>query len=267
MAGPGPAAALWSVLDLPTVTVEIEPWEERAWHAARFPPAVGPIFPGYVGQAVLDLDVGDEAYLAGHDRRQLRNHVRRAIREGVRAVELNRFDEWYPLARAVLGPRPCGPAELARMSAPDAAQRMGWFAALDRFGRPVALGGVAVFGSAGVLFSLVGRPDRPEANDARYLLHCFIRSRLRERGLHYLLAGPALALPDGLQLFQHMLGYRVVNLVIVHRAGWPAGWALSRGRRSWRRSGAPRRPSRPGAARLRWPRSRPRHRSASTARS
>lgn len=70
----------------------------------------------------------------------------------------------------------------------------------------MALGGVVVFGSAGVLFSLVGRPDRPEAGDARYLLHCFMRARFRQRGLRYLLAGPALALPEGLQLFQHMLG-------------------------------------------------------------
>lgn len=219
IAGRSSAVVLLSLLELPTVTLALEPWEERAWHADPFPPAAMPIFGGYLGQAVLDLQPDDDEYLRGHYRRQMRTRCRRATGRGVQVEELDDFDQWFPLARQVLGERPGGPDELARMAAPDPAQRMGWFAAADRWGQPVALGGVAIFGTAGVVFSLVGRPGSPEAGDARYLLHCFMRSRLRARGVRHLVAGAALRLPQGLQLFQSMLGYRVCNLLIVHRDG------------------------------------------------
>ena len=211
--------ALWTLITLPAVTIALTPAEGRAWRADPFPPAARSIFQGYIGQAVLALEEDDDVYLSGRHRRQLRTRLRRAYRDGIRPVVFDTYEEWFQVARPVLDARPGGPEETARMRPPDPCQAGGYFAALDDLGFAAAIGAVAVFSRNAMVFSLVGNPAHGGAGEARYLLHDFMRSNLRDRGIRYLITGSALRLPEGLQLFQDLLGYEVCNLRIAeHRS-------------------------------------------------
>jgi hypothetical protein len=130
-------------------------------------------------------------------------------------VSLATYDEWVPVAAEVLGHRAGGDVVAARMGPPEPSQPMGYFAAVDETGRAIAIAGVAIFGTAAVLFSLLTRPQHPASATSRYLLHTFLRGELRARGVDHLIAGSALRQTKGVQYFQHLLGYEVRNLSII----------------------------------------------------
>jgi hypothetical protein len=103
------------------------------------------------------------------------------------------------------------------MAPPSAGQDVGYFVANDHEGRPVAYSVVAVFNDCGVLTGMVSVPHHPAASPSRYLLHTFMRSDLRSRGVRHLVVGSAIGLSPGLQYFQYLLGYEVRNLRITVR--------------------------------------------------
>jgi hypothetical protein len=132
------------------------------------------------------------------------------------------YDEWSLAAREVLQFRPNGMDFVSHMQSPPVTQEMGYFVATDPRGSPVAFSLVAIFNECAVLICSVSLAHHPAASSSRYLLHTFMRSDLRARGVRYLIAGSAVTESPGLQYFQYLLGYEVYNLRISVGGGPPS---------------------------------------------
>jgi hypothetical protein len=124
------------------------------------------------------------------------------------------YDEWFTAACEALQHRSWGEEMIARMAPPPDMQDMTYFIATDQEDDLVALSMVAIFNDCAVLLCMVSVPNHPAASPSRYLLHTFMRSELRSRGVRHLIVGSALRQSSGLQYFQHLLGYEVRNLDI-----------------------------------------------------
>jgi hypothetical protein len=163
---------------------------------------------------VLDLEPDDQAYLSGRSRQALRTNMNHARQLGVEVTSVASYREWSTATREVLRSRSADPEVIRRLRPPPAQQEMGYYVAVDEAGHPVAISDVAIFAEYAVLLWSLSAPQHPAASSSRYLLHTFMRSDLRSRGVRYLIAGTGVSDAPGLHYFQHLLGYDVRNLRI-----------------------------------------------------
>jgi hypothetical protein len=203
---------LLAVARLPVVEVSVSASQAAALLSRQFAPVDWPIFGGRWAQAVLDLEPDDQAYLIGRRRQALRTNMRHARNLGVEGASVASYEEWSTATREVMCSRPCGPEMVTRLRPPPATQEMGYFLAVDDEGSSVATTVVAVFDECAVLVWSFSAPDHPAASSSRYLLHTFMRSELRRRGVRYVISGTGVGDAPGLHYFQHLLGYEVRNL-------------------------------------------------------
>lgn len=195
-------AAIWR---LPTINLRVRKCDADAWWFGHW---FGPRRLGRLGRAVLELPSDEARYLAGHSRRILRNKLHHARAAGVTSARVG-YHTWAKAAADVLRARGEEPGPNTARHARPAAYYVAW----DRPGTPLAFASVALFGQFAVLFLNVSRPDRrPEASWARYQLHTRLALDLGSCGVRHLLTGSALREPEGVQYFQHVLGYQVRNL-------------------------------------------------------
>jgi hypothetical protein len=108
---------------------------------------------------------------------------------------------------------------VSRLRPPPATQDMGYFLAIDDKGRSTATTVVALFKECAVLVWSFSSPDHPAASSSRYLLHTFMRSELRRRGVRHMIAGTGVGDAPGLHYFQHLLGYGLRNLQVTVQDG------------------------------------------------
>jgi hypothetical protein len=166
---------------------------------------------------LLDLAPDDEQYLAGRRKQALRTNLSHARRLGVRVNRVETYEEWSIAAREILQYVDGGPEMIQRMRPPTDGQDMGYYLAIDREDRPVAFSIAAIFNDVAILVRAISRAGTSAASSARYLVHTFMRSDLRCRGVRHLIAGTAIRDASGLQYFQYLLGYEVRNLRITVR--------------------------------------------------
>jgi hypothetical protein len=205
---------LFAVARLPVVEVPVSADQEAAMLSRDFAPIAAPIFGGRLAQAVLDLEPDDRAYLSGRRKEALRRNMRHARRLGVEVSHAASYHEWAAAAQEVLRWRGVGPEMMTQLRPPPDTQDMAYFVAADDQGRPVAISVVAIFASSALLVWSLSATDHPAARSSRYLLHTFMRSDLRQRGVRHLIAGTGVRDAPGVHLFQHLLGYEVCNVRI-----------------------------------------------------
>jgi hypothetical protein len=168
-----------------------------------------------IAQGVLALGPEPVQYLRGRRRQALRTNLSHAAAAGVRCVAV---DGATATAGAV--------AELAAAGLIDNPEVLlertadTWTLAINRDGR--VLGGALVSVDRDwAMVNILVATDYP----VRYALHTDVAARLGASGVRYLFVSErsALALPEGLQYLQRILGYRVVNLRLRRRrSGAPA---------------------------------------------
>ena len=204
---------LASLAGLPAVRIRINAAELHAWPHIR----LGPFRRIWPAAAVLELSARPEEYLAGRRMQALRTNLRRAADAGIATRRIG-YEAWREVVGSV---HPSRPARLeGNWSEPPEPRSAAYYAAYDAAARPVAFASAALFGQAAFLFSLVSDPAaRPHASLARYALHMHVAQDLAAQGAQLLLVGSALRQPEGLQYFQHLLGYRAVNLRIIPVTG------------------------------------------------
>jgi hypothetical protein len=139
--------------------------------------------------------------------------MRNARKLGVEVASVPGYEEWSRMTRDILRSRPDA-ADITPMRPPDATQDLAYFVAVDAGGRPVTTSVVVVFGEYAVLVRSLSAPEHPAAASSRYLLHTFMRSALRDRGVRHLIGGSGVRNAPGLHYFQHLLGYELRNLRI-----------------------------------------------------
>ena len=205
---------LFAVARLPVVDVCVTSSQAAAWFSHDFAPIGAPIFGGKFAQAVLDLEAEDQAYLSGPPRQSLRRNMRRARKLGVEVCSVATYSEWSAAAEEVLRSRRGRPETMTQLRPPPSTQNMAYYVAVDDRHRPVAISVVAIFTESAVLAWSLSVPDHPAALPSRYLLHTFMRSDLRGRGVRHLIGGTGVRDRPGVHLFQHFLGYEVRNLRI-----------------------------------------------------
>jgi hypothetical protein len=205
---------LLAVARLPVVELSVSAGQAAALFSREFAPVDWPIFGGRWAQAVLDLEPDDQAYLFGRRRQALRTNMRHARNLGVQIGSVSSYEEWSAATREVLCSRPHGQEMVTRLRPPPVGQDIGYFLAVDDSGRAVATTIVALFNDSAVLVWSFSAPDHPAASSSRYLLHTFMRSDLRMRGVRQLIGGTGVRDTPGLHYFQHLLGYEVRNLRI-----------------------------------------------------
>ena len=140
--------------------------------------------------------------------------MRRARKLGVEASSVATYSEWSAAAEEVLRSRRGRPEAMTQLRPPASTQNMAYYVAVDDRHRPVAVSVVAIFTESAVLVWSLSVPDHPAALPSRYLLHTFMRSDLRGRGVRHLIGGTGVRDTPGVHLFQHFLGYEVRNLRI-----------------------------------------------------
>jgi hypothetical protein len=203
---------VFAVCRLPLLEIRISP-RQALGCSADFSPLGSPILGERLATAVLDLRPDDEAYLAGRRKQALRTNLSNARRLGIQAKRVAGYDEWATAAAHILRSRPGDEACIERMRRPPGTEEMAYFIAEDHNGRPIAFDVVVVLNHCAVLTWGISVPDHPSRSEARYLVHAFMRSELRCRGVRYLIGGRTGGSP-GLQYFQYLLGYEVCNLRI-----------------------------------------------------
>jgi hypothetical protein len=165
-----------------------------------------------IAMAVLDLPESGATYPVGRPRQALRTNARRAATAGVVCHDLPAAHERR--------------RHFAEMLARDDAARFGpnWleegavsrvlrcYAATTADGKTLAVAAVVVDGEWAVLTCFLRHPDRAEAGDARYLLQDHLVDDLAGVGVRHLAVDSALRVSAGLRYFQHLVGFRPVNL-------------------------------------------------------
>jgi hypothetical protein len=209
-----------AVCRLPVLEVIISAAQAAAWFSLDFSPHGSRVFPGRYAQAVLDLGPDDMAYLAGRRKQALRTNLNRARRLGLQAKTMASYDEWAPFAADIFRSRPDGEEALKRVQRPAATDDMQYFIVVDAADRPISFNVTAVLNDCAVLIWSTSVPDQLSRSPARYLLHTFMRSELRSRGVRHLIGGRTGG-SLGLQYYQHLLGYEVCNLRVTVRDATP----------------------------------------------
>ena len=205
------AAAVWTVLRLPTVSIVTTDSEAGTMIRARLAERRFGVEINRLGQGVLILPPEMEVYFQGRLMQALRTNVRRARNCGMEVHPLGPEDAG--IVRCVL--------ERHRQDAVRAQLRTLWWvgqlalpgnhgwAAVDATNQPVAIALVTVDDRAALLQAMVG-----VTYDGRWLLHTAIVEALHAQGVRHLLtySSSALLLHPNIQQFQHLLGYTVVNI-------------------------------------------------------
>jgi hypothetical protein len=200
--------ALWR---LPVVDLRVRRADADAWSEAT--PVGRAISAGRRAQAVLEVPIVEERYLAGRPKQALRTNLRHARDLGVTSDRIPTYEAWSEAAGVILRAHHDGPAMAEEMSKPEPRQQVAYYVARDADGTPLAFARVALLGQIAVLFTMLSHSDRrPSASWARYQLHTFLALNLGCSGVKHLITGSALRETAGNQYFQHLLGYRARNL-------------------------------------------------------
>jgi hypothetical protein len=175
-----------------------------------------------IAQGVLTLVPEPSDYLRGRRRQALRTNLTHAAAAGIRCVPVQGAPA---AARAVAELAAAGLIDNPEVLSERAADT--WTLAVDADGR--VLGGALVsVDRSWAMINVLVASDFP----ARYALHTDVAARLGAAGVSYLFVSErsALALSDGLQYLQRILGYRVVNLRLPSPALTRAGLRRRRAR-------------------------------------
>jgi hypothetical protein len=164
---------------------------------------------------VLPLPENIDAYLAGRRRRQLRTEVGAARELKISCGVVAEAGAQRANLDAIFKRREWAEDALSTFALeglmPGKDQH---FAAVDEFGRVLAVGIVAVDRRVAWLRLMLAVPDRTISSAARYALSAMVVRTLLERGCEYLVAADALTMPPGLQYFQGRLGFDPRNVVL-----------------------------------------------------
>ena len=200
--------AVWR---LPVIDLQVRRAGADAWSEAS--PVGRTIATGRWAQAVLELPTVEGPYLAGRPKQALRTNLRHSRDCGVTSERILTFEAWFEAAGHILRARHDGHVLARDMDKPGPGQQVAYYVARDADESPLAYARVALLGQFAVLLSLISHLDRsPSASWARYQLHTSLALNLGCSGVKYLIVGSAFREPDGNQYFQHLLGYRALNL-------------------------------------------------------
>jgi hypothetical protein len=162
-------------------------------------------------QAVLPLEVSQERYLAGKPRERLRTNLNRAKDLEITCVTVDTDDDKHALVEAMS-------KDLARFSIrTEALFRFPddiWMEARSREGERIAMALLSHSSAYGLLDVLIARTDHPASPQARWALHSAVVQHLRSIGGEYMfvVGRNALFIQPGLQYFQHLNGYQLMNV-------------------------------------------------------
>jgi hypothetical protein len=162
-------------------------------------------------QAVLSLGATQQRYLAGRSRQALRTNLSRARDLGITCAPVKSDDDKRALIEAMsteLDKFSIRTEDLFRF--PDDV----WMAARSREGQQIAMALLSHSSSYGLLNLLVARKDDSASSQVVWALHSAVVQELRAMGGKYLFVQGrgSLLLKPGLQYFQHLNGYQLMNV-------------------------------------------------------
>ena len=164
-----------------------------------------------LAQAVLPLEATQERYLAGKSRGRLRTNLHRADDLGITCAVVDTEDDRRALVQAMSkAQREVHIRDEDMFRFPQDT----WMEARSGDGEQIAMALINQSSSYGLLIRLFARTDHPASSPARFALHSAVVEHVRANGGQYLLvegSGP-LFLEPGLQYFQHLNGYRLMNV-------------------------------------------------------
>jgi hypothetical protein len=162
-------------------------------------------------QAVLPLEATQERYLAGKSRGRLRTNLHRADDLGITCAVVDTEDDRRALVQAMSkAQREVHIRDEDMFRFPQDT----WMEARSGDGEQIAMALISQSSSYGMLIRLFASTDHPDSSPARFALHSAVVEHVRAKGGKYLLvegSGP-LFLEPGLQYFQHLNGYRLMNV-------------------------------------------------------
>ena len=165
-------------------------------------------------QAVLFVGATHNEYITGQSRHALRTNLNRASESGITCAPVLIEVEKLEIAWALAG-------ALRRFSIkPEdlfARRDDGWIAAHSREGAPIATALTSHSGAWGLLNLLVARSDHRDSSHARWAIHAAAVAQLRSKGVRYMFVEgkSPLVIDPGLQHFQRLNGYQVINVRLV----------------------------------------------------
>jgi hypothetical protein len=200
------------VRSLPSLVVPLSevapPVAERLQRGQRLPGMRG-LLPC---QAVLPLEATQKLYLTGKSRQALRTNLSRARDLGITCAVVDTEDDKQALVQAMAKDQRefhVRDEEMFRFPHDTT-----WMEARSGDGEQIAMALFSQSASYGLLIRLFARPDHPASSQARFALHSAMVEYVRANGGEYLLVegkGP-LFLEPGIQYFQHLNGYRLMNV-------------------------------------------------------
>jgi hypothetical protein len=167
-----------------------------------------------IAHGVLPLPPTPEEYLSGRSRQALRTNLRRAEQLGIScrrvssAEKREQVERW--LAARFPSDDPDATPDRWIGGPPGEAE---WWIASDDGDTPLAIAAVSFDSDWVLLHTMVSR-----SHPARWLLHTELVREAIGRGARYVCvdADNALQLDPGVQYFQRLLGYQVINLRLSH---------------------------------------------------
>ena len=163
-------------------------------------------------RGVLTIPPTPEEYLTGRSRRAVRTNRTQAVTLGIDCGDLCDSASAEAAVRQLTVRGVFGDSEHLLTNRRDR-----WLIARDPSGRAVGALRVTIDRDWAMLSVLVGAPSA-----VRYALHTDLVLKLSQMGVRYLIAETKspLALTPGLQHFQRILGYRLVNLRLRSSLRW-----------------------------------------------
>jgi hypothetical protein len=163
-------------------------------------------------QAVLPLEATQKKYLTGKSRQALRTNLSRARELGITCAVVDTEDDKRALVQAMAkGQREFHIRDEEMFRFP---QDVTWMEARSGDGEQIAMALISQSSRYGLLIRLFARTDHHASSQARFALHSAVVEHVRANGGEYLLVegkGPLLLEP-GIQYFQHLNGYRLMNV-------------------------------------------------------
>ena len=162
-------------------------------------------------QAVLPLEATQKKYLTGKSRQALRTNLSRAKDLGITCAVVDTEDGRQALVQAMSKAQHefhIRDEDMFRFPQDT------WMEARSGDGEPIAMALISQSSSYGLLIRLFASTDHPASSQARFALHSAVVEHVRAHGGEYLLVegkGPLLLEP-GIQYFQHLNGYRLMNV-------------------------------------------------------
>src|SRR5664280_1122106 len=162
-------------------------------------------------QAVLPLEATQERYLAGKSRGRLRTNLHRADDLGITCAPVAGDDDKRALVQSLsnyLNKYSVRDEDLFRFSQDI------WMEARTGDGEQVAMALLSQSSGYALLSCLIANTDHPASSPARFALHAAVVDHLRARGAQTLFVHgkSPLVIESGLQFFQHLNGYRLMNV-------------------------------------------------------